>query len=323
MGNMDVSVVVPLYNEEESLSELYAWIARVMDENGLSYEVIFVDDGSTDASWSVVRRLEKENAGVVRGIRFRRNYGKSPALYCGFAKAVGEVVVTMDADLQDSPDEIPELRRMVLEDGYDLVSGYKMNRSQGDPLSKTIPTKLFNATARAVSGIRNLHDFNCGLKAYRLEVVKNIEVYGEMHRYIPYLAKNAGFSRIGEKRVHHQARKFGKSKFMGWNRFVNGYLDLLTLWFLSSFGTKPMHVFGFIGTLMFVLGFVAVLVVGVTKLYCLGVGLPHPRVTDTPYFYISLTTMILGTQLFVAGFLGELVSRNSPERNKYQIAEEL
>ena len=229
----------------------------------------------------------------------------------------------MDADLQDSPDEIPELRRMVLEDGYDLVSGYKMNRSQGDPLSKTIPTKLFNATARAVSGIRNLHDFNCGLKAYRLEVVKNIEVYGEMHRYIPYLAKNAGFSRIGEKRVHHQARKFGKSKFMGWNRFVNGYLDLLTLWFLSSFGTKPMHVFGFIGTLMFVLGFVAVLVVGVTKLYCLSVGLPHPRVTDTPYFYISLTTMILGTQLFVAGFLGELVSRNSPERNKYQIAEEL
>ncbi len=323
MGNMDVSVVVPLYNEEESLSELYAWIARVMDENGLSYEVIFVDDGSTDASWSVVRRLEKENAGVVRGIRFRRNYGKSPALYCGFAKAVGEVVVTMDADLQDSPDEIPELRRMVLEDGYDLVSGYKMNRSQGDPLSKTIPTKLFNATARAVSGIRNLHDFNCGLKAYRREVVKNIEVYGEMHRYIPYLAKNAGFSRIGEKRVHHQARKFGKSKFMGWNRFVNGYLDLLTLWFLSSFGTKPMHVFGFIGTLMFVLGFVAVLVVGVTKLYCLSVGLPHPRVTDTPYFYISLTTMILGTQLFVAGFLGELVSRNSPERNKYQIAEEL
>ena len=323
MGNMDVSVVVPLYNEEESLSELYAWIARVMDENGLSYEVIFVDDGSTDASWSVVRRLEKENAGVVRGIRFRRNYGKSPALYCGFAKAVGEVVVTMDADLQDSPDEIPELRRMVLEDGYDLVSGYKMNRSQGDPLSKTIPTKLFNATARAVSGIRNLHDFNCGLKAYRREVVKNIEVYGEMHRYIPYLAKNAGFSRIGEKRVHHQARKFGKSKFMGWNRFVSGYLDLLTLWFLSSFGTKPMHVFGFIGTLMFVLGFVAVLVVGVTKLYCLSVGLPHPRVTDTPYFYISLTTMILGTQLFVAGFLGELVSRNSPERNKYQIAEEL
>ena len=323
MGNMDVSVVVPLYNEEESLYELYAWIARVMDENGLSYEVIFVDDGSTDASWSVVRRLEKENAGVVRGIRFRRNYGKSPALYCGFAKAVGEVVVTMDADLQDSPDEIPELRRMVLEDGYDLVSGYKMNRSQGDPLSKTIPTKLFNATARAVSGIRNLHDFNCGLKAYRREVVKNIEVYGEMHRYIPYLAKNAGFSRIGEKRVHHQARKFGKSKFMGWNRFVNGYLDLLTLWFLSSFGTKPMHVFGFIGTLMFVLGFVAVLVVGVTKLYCLSVGLPHPRVTDTPYFYISLTTMILGTQLFVAGFLGELVSRNSPERNKYQIAEEL
>ena len=225
----------------------------------------------------------------------------------------------MDADLQDSPDEIPELYRMICEDGYDLVSGYKMNRSKGDPLSKTIPTKLFNATARWVSGIHNLHDFNCGLKAYRREVIKNIEVYGEMHRYIPYLAKNAGFARIGEKPVHHQARKFGKSKFMGWNRFVNGYLDLLSLWFLNNFGLKPMHVFGFIGTLMFLLGFVAVIIVGATKLYYLSTGEAHPLVTDNPYFYIALTMMLLGTQLFVAGFLGELVSRNSPERNNYQV----
>ena len=237
-------------------------------------------------------------------------------------KATGDVVITMDADLQDSPNEIPELYRMIKEDGYDLVSGYKMNRSKGDPLSKTIPTKLFNATARAVSGIHNLHDFNCGLKAYRKDVVKNIEVYGEMHRYIPFLAKNAGFTKIGEKRVHHQARKFGKSKFMGWNRFVNGYLDLLTLWFLNNFGLKPMHVFGFIGSLMFLLGFIAILVVGGTKLYHLHSGQSYPLVTNNPYFYIALTMMILGTQLFVAGFLGELVSRNAPERNNYQIEKE-
>ena len=318
---MDVTVVVPLYNEEESLRELHDWIKRVMDENGLTYEVIFVNDGSTDNSWQVLQSLQQEYP-EVHAIRFRRNYGKSPALYCGFERAQGDVVITMDADLQDSPDEIPELRRMILEDGYDLVSGYKMNRKQGDPLSKTIPTKLFNATARKVSGIHNLHDFNCGLKAYRREVVKHIEVFGEMHRYIPYLAKEAGFSRIGEKRVHHQARKHGKSKFMGWNRFVNGYLDLLTLWFLSTFGKKPMHVFGFLGTLMFLLGFISVCIVGGTKLVCLVQGVPHPLVTSSPYFYIALTMMLLGTQLFLTGFLGELVSRNSQERNKYQIAEE-
>ena len=314
---MDISVIIPLFNEEESLPELFAWIRRVMEEHAFSYEVIFVDDGSNDTSWSVIQKLRQENS-TVRGIRFRRNYGKSPALFCGFRAAKGDVVITMDADLQDSPDEIPELFRMI-KDGYDLVSGYKQKRY--DPLSKTLPAKLFNATARRVSGVR-LHDFNCGLKAYRQDVVKNIEVYGEMHRYIPYLAKNAGFDRIGEKVVHHQARKFGKSKFMGWNRFVNGYLDLLSLWFLDSFGLKPMHVFGFVGTLMFLIGFLAILVVGGTKLYYLHAGTAHPLVTDSPYFYIALTMMLLGTQLFVAGFLGELISRNSPERNNYQIAEE-
>ena len=231
----DISVIVPLWNEDESLRPLHEWIQRVMTENGFDYEIIFVNDGSTDASWKVIEELHEENPDTVHGICFRRNYGKSPALFCGFEAAKGKVVITMDADLQDSPDEIPELYRMIVEDGYDLVSGFKMNRRKGDPLSKTIPTKLFNATARAVSGIHNLHDFNCGLKAYRQEVVKNIEVYGEMHRYIPYLAKNAGFANIGEKPVHHQARQFGKSKFMGWNRFVNGYLDLLSLWFLNSF----------------------------------------------------------------------------------------
>ena len=319
---MDISVVIPLYNEEESIPELYAWIERVMNEHNFSYEVIFISDGSTDRSWDIITEL-KEKSAHVKGIKFRRNYGKSPALYCGFEEAEGDVVITMDADLQDSPDEIPELYRMIKEDGYDLVSGYKMNRSKGDPLSKTIPTKLFNATARKVSGIHNLHDFNCGLKAYRRDVVKNIEVYGEMHRYIPYLAKNAGFSKIGEKRVHHQKRKFGKSKFMGWNRFVNGYLDLLSLWFLDSFGLKPMHVFGFVGTLMFIIGFLAVIAVGATKLYYIGNGIAHPLVTDSPYFYIALTTMILGTQLFVAGFLGELISRNAPERNNYHIEKEI
>lgn len=320
--NMDISVIIPLYNEVESLSELHAWIAKVMEENSFSYEVIFVDDGSTDASWNTIERLQSQHP-EVKGIKFRRNYGKSPALFCGFERAQGDVVITMDADLQDSPDEIPELRRMIVEDGYDLVSGWKMNRSQGDPLSKTLPTKLFNATARKVSGIHNLHDFNCGLKAYRREVVKNIEVYGEMHRYIPYLAKNAGFTKIGEKRVHHQARKFGKSKFMGWNRFVNGYLDLLSLWFLDSFGLKPMHVFGFVGTLMFLFGFVATIVVGANKIYCLTTGTPARLITESPYFFIALTMMILGTQLFVAGFLGELISRNSAERNKYHIEKEI
>ena len=316
---MDISVVVPLYNEEESLPELHAWIKRVMDENKFSYEIIFVNDGSKDRSWEVIEKLAKEFP-EVHGIKFRRNYGKSPALYHGFARAQGDVVITMDADLQDSPDEIPELYRMVMEDGYDLVSGYKQKRY--DPLSKTIPTKLFNATARKVSGIKNLYDFNCGLKSYRRDVVKNIEVYGEMHRYIPYLAKNAGFEKIGEKVVHHQARKYGKTKF-GLNRFVNGYLDLLSLWFLSSFGQQPMHVFGFIGSLMFIIGFIAVIVVGVLKIIALSKGVYGFLITDSPYFYIALTMMLLGTQLFVAGFLGEMISRNSEERNKYQVEKEV
>lgn len=319
---MNISVIVPLYNEEESLPELYAWIDRVMKSKGFSYEVIFVNDGSTDRSWDVIRELSEKSENV-KGIKFRRNYGKSPALYCGFAAAQGDVVITMDADLQDSPDEIPELYRMIMEDGYDLVSGYKQNRKEGDPLSKTIPTKLFNATARQVSGIHNLHDFNCGLKAYRKEVVKNIEVYGEMHRYIPYLAKNAGFSKIGEKPVHHQARKFGTSKFMGWNRFVNGYLDLLTLWFLSTFGKKPMHIFGFLGTLVFMVGFFSALGIGVDKLWALSQGIPQRLVTDSPWFYIALTMMMIGTQLFLAGFIGDLLSRSSQNRNDYQIEEEI
>ena len=316
---MDISVVVPLYNEEESLPELFAWIQRVMTQNGFSYEVIFVNDGSTDRSWQVIEELAAQND-TVKGIKFRRNHGKSPALFCGFKKAQGEVVITMDADLQDSPDEIPELYRMITEDGYDLVSGYKKKRY--DPLSKTLPTKLFNATARKVSGIKNLHDFNCGLKAYRKEVIKNIEVYGEMHRYIPYLAKNAGFNKIGEKVVQHQARKYGVTKF-GLNRFVNGYLDLISLWFLSKFGVQPMHIFGFLGSLMFILGFLAVVCVGGHKLYAMYSGQPYILVTDSPYFYLALTTMILGTQLFLAGFLGELIARNSSERNKYQIEKEL
>ena len=316
---MDISVVIPLYNEEESLPELFAWIQRVMTQNGFSYEVIFVNDGSTDRSWQVIEELAAQND-TVKGIKFRRNHGKSPALYCGFEKAQGDVVITMDADLQDSPDEIPELYRMITEDKYDLVSGYKKKRY--DPLSKTIPTKLFNATARAVSGIKNLHDFNCGLKAYRKDVIKNIEVYGEMHRYIPYLAKNAGFSKIGEKVVQHQARKYGVTKF-GLNRFVNGYLDLISLWFLSKFGVQPMHIFGLLGSLMFILGFLAVIGVGAHKLYAMYSGHPYILVTDSPYFYLSLTTMILGTQLFLAGFLGEMIARNSTERNKYHIEKEI
>lgn len=317
---MDLSIVIPLYNEEESIGELYGWIARVMKEQKYSFEVIFISDGSTDASWNIIKQLHQQSP-HVRGIKFRRNYGKSPALYCGFREAEGDVVITMDADLQDSPDEIPELYRMIKEEGYDLVSGYKQKRY--DPLSKTIPTKLFNATARKVSGIKNLHDFNCGLKAYRRDVVKNIEVYGEMHRYIPYLAKNAGFDKIGEKVVHHQARKYGSSKFMGLNRFVNGYLDLLTLWFLSTFGKKPMHVFGFLGSLMFLIGFMAVLFIGGDKLYCLANGIPQRLITSSPWFYIALTTMLIGTQLFLAGFIGDLISRSNPSRNDYQIEQQL
>lgn len=316
---MDISIIVPLYNEAESLPELQAWIERVMEANGFSYEVIYVNDGSTDESWDVIRRLALSNP-AVKGVSFRRNYGKSPALNTGFARAQGDVVITMDADLQDSPDEIPELYRMIREEGYDLVSGWKQKRY--DPLSKTIPTKLFNATARKVSGIHNLHDFNCGLKAYRKKVVKRIEVYGDMHRYIPYLAKNAGFNRIGEKVVHHQARKYGTTKF-GLDRFVNGYLDLATLWFTNKFGVKPMHLFGLLGSLMFLLGLIAVVIVGASKLWAMHHGMHYTLVTNSPYFYIALTMMILGTQLFLTGFLGELVVRNSQRRNEYEIEEEL
>ena len=317
---MDISVVIPLYNEAESLPELFAWIERVMKEHNFSYEVIFINDGSTDNSWEVIEALKSKNPEVVHAVKFRRNYGKSPGLNCGFQRAKGDVVITMDADLQDSPDEIPELYRMITEEGYDLVSGWKKKRY--DPLSKTIPTKLFNATARKFSGITNLHDFNCGLKAYKNIVIKNIEVYNDMHRYIPYLAKIAGFSKIGEKVVKHQARKYGTTKF-GLNRFVNGYLDLLSLWFLSRFGIKPMHFFGLLGSLMFLIGMISVIIVGASKLYAMYNGLPYRLVTDSPYFYLSLTAMIIGTQLFLAGFLGELISRNAPERNNYQIEKKI
>ena len=316
---MDISVVIPLYNEEESLSELHAWIKRVMDANGYSYEIIFINDGSTDHSWDVIEKLSHENP-EVKGIKFRRNYGKSPALFCGFRQAQGNVVITMDADLQDSPDEIPGLYGMIVNEGYDLVSGYKKKRY--DPLSKTLPTKLFNATARKISGIHNLHDFNCGLKAYRKDVVKNIEVYGEMHRYIPYLAKNAGFDKIGEKVVHHQARKYGQSKF-GINRFFNGYLDLLTLWFLTNFGKKPMHVFGFIGSMVFFIGFIALCWLGIDKGIDLYHGVYGDLLSNHASFFIALTAILLGSQFFLAGFIGDLVSRSNPNRNDYQIEKEL
>ena len=316
---MNISVVIPLYNEEESLQELFLWIKKVADAHQYVYEVIFIDDGSTDQSWQVVESLAAQHP-EVKGIKFRRNYGKSPALYCGFEAAQGDVVITMDADLQDSPDEIPELYNMIVNEGYDLVSGWKKKRY--DPVfTKNLPSKLFNATARKVSGVK-LHDFNCGLKAYRKQLIKTIEVYGEMHRYIPYLAKSAGFSKIGEKEVQHQARKFGQSKF-GFNRFVNGYLDLLTLWFLSKFGVKPMHFFGVLGSLMFILGLLAVMAVGAGKLYAIYKGVRAPLVTDSPYFYLSLVAMILGTQLFLTGFLGELISRSSQERNNYQIEKQI
>ncbi len=316
---MDISVIVPLFNEAESLLELYAWIQRVMNENKFSYEVIFINDGSTDNSWQVIQDLKAKSENV-RAIRFRRNYGKSPALFCGFERAEGEVVITMDADLQDSPDEIPELYRMVMEDGYDLVSGWKQKRYD-NALTKNIPSKIYNATARKVTGLK-LHDMNCGLKAYRREVIKNIEVYGEMHRYIPYLAKNAGYTNIGEKVVIHRKRQYGVSKF-GLERFVNGYLDLFSLYFLDKFGKQPMHFFGLWGSVMFLIGFIAVVAVGVMKLFALSKGVPAPLVTDTPYFYIALTMMLLGTQMFLSGFVGELVSRSNAERNKYHIAEEI
>ena len=316
---MDISAIIPLYNEAESLPELHEWIKRVMDENSFTYEVIFIDDGSTDDSWKIIESLS-EKAPEVKGIKFRRNYGKSPALHCGFQRAQGDVIITMDADLQDSPDEIPELYRMIKEEGYDLVSGWKKKRYD-NKLTKNLPSKLFNATARKFSGVK-LHDFNCGLKSYNKEVVKNIEVYNDMHRYIPYLAKIAGFNRIGEKVVQHQARKYGNTKF-GLSRFFNGYLDLITLWFTSRFGKKPMHIFGLWGSFMFFIGFVALVVVLAAKLVSIIQGDLRPLVTNSPYFYIALTAMIIGTQLFLAGFIGELISRNSPNRNRYKIEKEI
>ena len=312
--SLDISVVVPLYNERESLAELVAWIDRVARENNLSYEVIMVDDGSRDGSWQEIERLSALYP-AIRAIRFARNYGKSAALYCGFEAAAGEVVFTMDADLQDSPDEIPEMRRMILEDGYDLVSGWKKKRL--DPAGKRLPSKFFNFTARLVSGIK-LHDFNCGLKAYRRNVVKSIEVYGEMHRYIPILAKHAGFKRIGEKVVHHYERKYGSSKF-GMERMVKGYLDLITVSFMSHFGRSPMYFFGSLGTLMFLVGGFTTVWVIAAKLYKQAHGLPLRAVTEQPLFFVAMLAVILGVQLFLAGFLGELVNRNATDRNSYLV----
>jgi glycosyltransferase involved in cell wall biosynthesis len=316
---MNISIIIPLYNEAESLPVLHDWIVRVMQEHQYTYEILFINDGSTDSSWQVIKQLRESNSNV-RGINFRRNYGKSAALYCGFDAAQGDVVITMDADLQDSPDEIPELYKMITEDEFDLVSGWKQKRYD-NKLTKNIPSKLFNATARWVTGIQ-LHDMNCGLKAYRQEVVKNIEVFSEMHRYIPYLAKNAGFTKIGEKAVQHRKREFGVSKF-GLNRFVNGYLDLLTLWFLNKFGKQPMHFFGLVGSVMFILGFIAIVIVGGMKLHALSHGVSAMLVANNPYFHLSILMMILGCMLFLAGFLGELIIRNSSERNNYLIKEKI
>ena len=316
---MDISVIIPLYNEAESLPELNAWIARVMKENSFSYEVLMVDDGSNDGSWNIIKGLAASDP-AVHGISFRRNYGKSAALYCGFAQAQGDVVITMDADLQDSPDEIPALVRKIREEGYDIVSGWKQHRKD-NPVTKNLPSKLYNATARRITGIK-LHDMNCGLKAYRSEVVKNIEVYGEMHRYIPYLAKNAGFTKIGEMPVHHQKRKYGKSKF-GMSRFVNGFLDLLSLWFLSTFGKKPMHFFGYSGIFMFLVGFVMTVWIIVAKLVHQAQGIRYRAVTDQPLFYLALLAVVLGVMLFLAGFIGEMIARSGSERNKYNIRETL
>ncbi len=316
---MNVSVVVPLFNEVESLPELCGWIDRVLSEHQLSYELILVDDGSKDGSWEQIESL-KGTYPQIRGIRFRRNYGKSAALHTGFGKAGGEVVITMDADLQDSPEEIPEMRRMILEEGYDVVSGWKKKRY--DPfLRKRVPTKLFNWAARRVSGIR-LHDFNCGLKAYRLNVAKSVEVYGDMHRYIPVLAKGNGFTSIGEKVVQHQQRKYGVTKF-GMNRFLNGFLDLMTVSFLIRFGKKPMHLFGALGSLMFLVGFGMALYLGIDKLIALINHIPQRLIADSAFFYIGLASMIMGTLLFIGGFLGELVSRNAAERNRYEVEKEI
>jgi len=314
---MNLSIVIPLLNEEESLNELHRWIVKVMTENNFSYEVIFIDDGSTDGSWNTIQQLAAQDANV-KGIRFLRNYGKSQALHAGFAKAQGDVIITMDADLQDSPDEIPGLYSMVTTQGYDLVSGWKKKRYDS-VLSKNMPSKLFNWAARRTSGVR-LHDFNCGLKAYRKPVIKSIEVSGEMHRYIPVLAKNAGFGKIGEKVVMHQARKYGTTKF-GMERFVNGFLDLITIWFLSRFGKRPMHLFGALGVLMFLIGLFSALYIGFVKLYRLYHHEKTILITDNPWFYIALATMIIGTQLFLAGFLGEIILRTKNNEERYKISE--
>ncbi|SOC81440.1 Glycosyltransferase involved in cell wall bisynthesis [Salinimicrobium sediminis] len=314
---MQLSIVIPLLNEAESLKELHNWIASVMRSNSFSYEIIFIDDGSTDDSWKIIKQISAEDPSV-KGIKFNRNYGKSQALHVGFDKAEGDVIITMDADLQDNPEEIPDLYHLVSKEGYDLISGWKKKRYDS-VLSKNLPSKLFNAAARKTSGLK-LHDFNCGLKAYRKAVVKNIDVYGEMHRYIPVLAKNAGYSKIDEKIVQHQARKYGKTKF-GAERFINGFLDLITIWFLSKFGKRPMHLFGALGILMFFFGFLFTVWIGASKLYKLYHGMPNILVTDNPWFYIALTTMILGTLLFLTGFLGELILRSSREKDRYRISE--
>lgn len=316
---MDISIVVPLYNEEESLPHLIEWIERVMRENNFSYEVLLIDDGSKDNSWAVIEQLSEKNPNV-KGVKFRRNYGKSAALNVGFERVEGDVIITMDADLQDSPDEIPELYRMIKTEGYDLVSGWKKKRYDSK-LMKNLPSKLYNATTRWFSGIK-LHDFNCGLKAYRKAVVKSIEVYGEMHRYIPIIAKWAGFSKIGEKVVQHRKREFGESKF-GMNRFVNGYLDLMSIMFVSKFGKKPMHFFGLLGSVMFLLGIISALVLGVQKLIAVYNNEAMRLVTDSPYFYLALVTMIIGCQLFLTGFIAEMIGRNSPNRNTYLIEKDI
>lgn len=314
---MNISVVIPLLNEAESLPELYDWITRVMQTNQFTYEILFVDDGSRDDSWAIIANLSQQDSNV-KGIRFQRNFGKSQALHAGFAQAAGEVVITMDADLQDSPDEIPELYNMIVSDGYDMVSGWKKKRYDS-VLAKNLPSKLFNWSARKTSGVQ-LNDFNCGLKAYKSIVIKNIEVSGEMHRYIPVLAKSEGFGKIGEKIVQHQARKYGTTKF-GMSRFIFGFLDLITIWFLSKFGKRPMHLFGSLGVITFMIGFFAAAIIGFSKLYKLYINKPAILVTQDPWFYIALTTMIIGTQLFLAGFLGELILKTKSNLNRYKIAE--
>ncbi|MEN2414837.1 glycosyltransferase family 2 protein [Flavobacterium mesophilum] len=316
---MNLSILIPLLNEEESLKELYTWIIKVMQSNNYSYEIIFVDDGSTDDSWNIIESFSNENPNV-KGIRFMKNFGKSQALHAGFAKAKGDVIITMDADLQDSPDEIPELYEMITKQKYDLVSGWKKKRYDS-VVAKNLPSKLFNWAARKTSGVE-LNDFNCGLKAYKNVVVKNIEVSGEMHRYIPVLAKNAGFGKIGEKVVIHQARKYGETKF-GMERFINGFLDLITIWFLSRFGKRPMHLFGAIGSLMFIIGFLSAGYIGISKLYHMYEGMKYTLVTNNPWFYIALTTMILGTQLFLAGFLGEIILRTKSNEARYKVSREV